>query len=143
MLLCYGVENATEVRLDPPIERVWPAMARCIDVMPAREAMYKLTAVRGTDSVSETVTVTIGPPAVKVIEVTINQIQFAPGEQVTVCFKARNAVKTTIQPGTWIDPHDALVGCITDRPQKTTTYTVTATGEGGDTDSDHVNAKVK
>jgi hypothetical protein len=142
-LLCYGVENATEVRLDPPIERVWPAMARCFDIDSTKTATYRLTAARGSESVSETVTVKPGPPAVKIIEVSINKAQFDSGEMATVCFKAKNAVATIIRPGNWINPHTPFVGCVMDHPRKTTTYIVTATGEGGDTDSERVTAKVK
>src|SRR5690349_13697699 len=35
-LLCYGVVNATAVRLDPPVESVWPAVSRCFDVKPSK-----------------------------------------------------------------------------------------------------------
>jgi hypothetical protein len=43
-LLCYSVINATAVRLDPPAEKVWPAMSRCFEVTPARSTRYTLTA---------------------------------------------------------------------------------------------------
>jgi hypothetical protein len=43
-LVCYGVVNATAVRLDPPVERVWPAVSRCFEVAPARSTRYTLTA---------------------------------------------------------------------------------------------------
>ena len=42
--LCYGVANAKTVRLDPPVERVWPSIARCFAVSPKRETRYTLTA---------------------------------------------------------------------------------------------------
>ena len=42
--LCYGVANAKTVRLDPPVERVWPSIARCFAVSPKRETHYTLTA---------------------------------------------------------------------------------------------------
>jgi hypothetical protein len=42
--LCYGVVNAKEVRLDPPVEKVWPSMSRCFDVAPAKTTHYTLTA---------------------------------------------------------------------------------------------------
>lgn len=142
-LLCYGVENAAEVQLDPPVERVWPAMARCFEIDSTKAATYRLTAARGSESVSESVTVKPGPPSPKIIEVTINKAQFDAGEMATVCFKAKNAVATTIRPGDWLNPHTPLVGCVLDHPRKTTTYTVTATGEGGDADSERVTAKVK
>lgn len=43
-LVCYGVVNATAVRLDPPVEKVWPAVSRCFDVKPAGSTRYTLTA---------------------------------------------------------------------------------------------------
>jgi hypothetical protein len=42
--VCYGVVNATAVRLDPPVERVWPAVSRCFEVTPATSTRYTLTA---------------------------------------------------------------------------------------------------
>jgi hypothetical protein len=42
-LVCYGVVNATAVRLDPPVEKVWPAVSRCFTVTPARSTRYTLT----------------------------------------------------------------------------------------------------
>lgn len=44
LLLCYGVVNAATVRLDPPVERVWPAVSRCFQVAPTRSTRYTLTA---------------------------------------------------------------------------------------------------
>ena len=43
-LICYGVVNAKTVRLDPPVERVWPSVSRCLEVSPARETKFTLTA---------------------------------------------------------------------------------------------------
>jgi len=43
-LLCYGVVNATAVRLDPPVESVWPSVSRCFEVKPAKTTRYTLTA---------------------------------------------------------------------------------------------------
>src|SRR5258708_1007711 len=43
-LLCYGVVNAKEVRLDPPVEKVWPATSRCFEVAPGNTTHYSLTA---------------------------------------------------------------------------------------------------
>src|ERR1017187_8160024 len=42
-LVCYGVVNATALRLDPPVERVWPAVSRCFEVTPATSTRYTLT----------------------------------------------------------------------------------------------------
>jgi hypothetical protein len=141
-LLCYGVENATAVRLEPPVDRVWPTVTRCFQI-PTRAATYTLTAERGGDRVSQSVTVTPVPPKVKLVEVSINKLEFAPGEKATVCYKARNAVGVTIKPGVWIEPHRPDLGCIADQPQRSTTYVVTATGVRGETDSERATARVK
>jgi len=43
-LLCYGVQNATAVRLDPPVESIQPSPTRCFSVSAAKTTTYKLTA---------------------------------------------------------------------------------------------------
>jgi hypothetical protein len=43
-MVCYGVANAKAVRLDPPVERVWPSVARCFEVAPRKDTHYTLTA---------------------------------------------------------------------------------------------------
>jgi hypothetical protein len=59
-LVCYGVVNATLVRLDPPVERLWPALSRCFEVTPARSTRYTLTA-EGADhaTVSESLEIAV------------------------------------------------------------------------------------
>jgi hypothetical protein len=42
--VCYGVVNATAVRLDPAVEKVWPALSRCFEVTPVKSTHYTLTA---------------------------------------------------------------------------------------------------
>jgi hypothetical protein len=42
--LCYGVSNATSVRLDPPMEGLWPSYSRCLNVSPRKSTTYTLTA---------------------------------------------------------------------------------------------------
>jgi hypothetical protein len=61
-LLCYGVVNATAVRLDPAVESVWPAMSRCFDVAPARSTRYTLTAESADHkTVSATLDIVVKP----------------------------------------------------------------------------------
>ena len=43
-LLCYAVLNANAVRLDPPVEKVWPSTSRCFEVAPSATTRYTLTA---------------------------------------------------------------------------------------------------
>jgi hypothetical protein len=42
--LCYGVNNADNVRIEPPVKDVWPSLSRCVDVTPKKETVYKLIA---------------------------------------------------------------------------------------------------
>lgn len=59
-LVCYGVVNAREVRLDPPVEKVWPSLSRCFDVHPAKTTQYTLTAEdAGHRIVSQTIEVAV------------------------------------------------------------------------------------
>lgn len=140
-MLCYSVENAKQVTLDPPVDRVWPALSRCVEATPAKSTTYTLTASRGSATVSQSVTVTPGPTRMQLIEVSINKLEVPKGEQVTVCYKARNASEVTVRPGVWVLHHPDS-GCVQDKPQKDTTYLVTAIGPGGQ-DSEQVTAKVR
>src|ERR1039457_6125917 len=42
-LVCYGVENATAVWLEPPRQELSAALARCVEVSPVADTTYKLT----------------------------------------------------------------------------------------------------
>lgn len=60
VLMCYGVANAKTVSIDPPVEGVWPSVARCLNVSPRRTTVYTLTASDGAGhKASETVTVEV------------------------------------------------------------------------------------
>ena len=43
-LLCYGVSNASAVRIEPAVGETWPSTGRCMEVTPAKDTEYKLTA---------------------------------------------------------------------------------------------------
>jgi len=42
--ICYGVVGAKTLKLEPPVEEVWPALNRCIQVKPSKNTEYKLIA---------------------------------------------------------------------------------------------------
>lgn len=44
VIVCYGVENARAVRLDPSIEEIKPSPVRCFNAFPKRTTTFKLTA---------------------------------------------------------------------------------------------------
>ena len=43
-LLCYGVSNATAVRIEPNVAGVGPAISRCVEAHPRADTTYTLTA---------------------------------------------------------------------------------------------------
>ncbi|MES1257783.1 MAG: hypothetical protein ABUS51_05115 [Acidobacteriota bacterium] len=60
--ICYGVVGAKTVRLEPPVEEVWPALNRCLQVSPARDTEYKLIAEDAAGhSVSESFVLRVHP----------------------------------------------------------------------------------
>ena len=143
-VLCYGVENAKSLQLSPPVEKVWPALTRCFEVSPAEKTTYTLTA-QGADgrSIAQSVTVDVGPPLPKIIEVSVNLLEIRRGQNVSVCYKVKNATAVQVKPGRLASPPSLEQGCYMDQPSKTTTYTVTASGAAGASDTEHVTVKVK
>ena len=61
-LLCYGVEGAASVRLEPAVEELAPSRARCIEVKPEVSTKYTLYAKnRAGAEVSKEVEIAIDP----------------------------------------------------------------------------------
>jgi len=145
-MLCYGVESAKKVRLAPAVESIWPALTRCVEIAPSKETTYALTA-EGADGqpVEQSVTVKIGAPVPRIIEVSVNAINVHPKEQVNICYQVKNAATVKVAPGRSLNTGVVAPGrgCAVDMPVKTTTYTVTAIGTDGKTDTEHVTVTVK
>ena len=142
--LCYSTEAATAVTLDPPIERMWPALSRCFEINPKKTTTYTLTATNAAgQKTTATTKATVGPPSVKILEVSVNALEIASGEAFPFCVKARNAASWKLSAGQWRTPPGPSGGCAVDRPTKTTTYTITAVGAMGETDTERVTATVK
>jgi hypothetical protein len=151
--LCYGVEGASDVRLTPPVEQLWPTISRCFEVKPATTTTYTLTALDASGhSVTEKTTIDVGPPSAArdtkpsgarfIKEVVVSKLEVTRGEEVTICYTANKATSVTIHPGQGTNLTGAR-GCVTDKPSKTTIYQVVATGPGGQTDTEHVSVKVR
>jgi hypothetical protein len=49
--LCYGVENAKTLKLDPPLEEAKPTYRHCLTIAPTKTTTYTLTA---TDNAGHT-----------------------------------------------------------------------------------------
>ena len=142
-LLCYGVEGATAVRLEPPRQELSAALSRCVEVHPDATTTYKLTAEGpgGAPAVRE-VTVTVGAPKARIITVDVSALTVAEGSPVSICYKVENARAVEIAP-VHFHAGEKPEGCTMVQPNATTTYTVTALGAAGDRDQEHVTIKVK
>lgn len=44
IVLCYGVSNATQVKIEPGVEPIKPALSHCLDVFPKKTTTYTLKA---------------------------------------------------------------------------------------------------
>jgi hypothetical protein len=140
-LLCYGVENAKAVWLEPPRQELSAALSRCVEVEPKETTTYTLTAQDAAGKqATQQVTVAMGAAKAKIIEVNVSSLEIAKGDPVSICWKAQNA-KVTVSPLLASKP--AMPACVVDVPNKTTTYTVKATGADGDQDQEKVTVRVK
>jgi len=132
-LLCYGVEGAGAVWLEPPRQQLSAALSRCVDVNPSATTTFKLTA-EGSG----------GPPAVQelIVTVDVSSLNVAPGAAVSICYKVENARQVEIAPIHFLGGARSDA-CAMVQPKTTTTYTVTASGAEGDRDQEHVTIHVK
>jgi hypothetical protein len=141
-LLCYGTENARTVQLTPPPQELSASLARCVEVNPTQTTSYTLTAEGASGPpVTQELTVTVGPPHAKIVDVTVSALSVARGELVSLCYHVSDAASVEIEPIHFRKPLIAR-GCAVDNPVKTTTYVVTATGVEGSRDQEHVTVTV-
>src|SRR5664280_1919296 len=142
-LVCYGVENATAVWLEPPRQELSAALARCVEVSPVADTTYKLT-VEGADgkTVTGELKVAVGAALARIVNVNVSALEVKARDLVSICYTVENARAVTIQP-IGFRGGSARKGCATDQPRKSTTYTVSAVGAGGDKDQERVTVQVK
>lgn len=139
--LCYGVENAKEVTIDPPVDRLFPAMSYCFDAEPSETTSYTLTARSPAGEDEQRLTVTVSGKAAarsarsgtgpKFLDLAISAKSVKAGDPVSFCYKAAGADKVTGKPGRMIAKDGPAAGCLFDQPKATTTYTIVISGPGG------------
>ena len=44
VVMCYGVSNAVQVKIEPGVEPIKPALSHCLEVFPKKTTTYTLTA---------------------------------------------------------------------------------------------------
>jgi len=142
-VICYGVENAAVVRLEPPVEKLEPAFNRCFSTEPKRNTTYTLFA-EGTDgshaAASFDVRVRPAPPHIHHIDVSHSEVR--RGEPVTICYGVERASRVRLEPvGMSLPP--LARNCTRFYPPMTLKYTFTAYGAANQTDREDFSIKVK
>ena len=144
--VCYGVENAREVRLDPPVEPVRPLYHRCFQVSPRRDTTYTLEAV-GADGRTARASFQIkvaparrpprspSPPAPPplITEFVATPAEVAPGERTTVCYQVAAGATIRLRPDVERPPGPRA--CFSLTPRETTTFSLVASEPGGRTET--------
>ena len=152
-LLCYGVEGAASVRLEPAVEDIAPSRARCVEAKPGATAKYTLYAKNSAGAeISKEIEVVVDPKlqseAAKagqgglILFFTPLAPKVAKGTQATMCYGVKGAVSVSLTPPVQVlKPSDKL--CFQTRPDVTTTYTLTATSATGAKDTETVRIAVE
>jgi hypothetical protein len=136
-VICYGVLNAKTVRLSPPVADVWPSMNRCVDVHPARETRYTLTA-EGADgrTVSESFSVQVAADAAVLPKITSFRITACKKDYLgdplfKLAFSDENAEEVSVDPQAIPTLHGAPFGEFYVSAKQPTIYTLSVKGKYG------------
>jgi hypothetical protein len=107
-LVCYGVRNATSVRIEPPVESLTPAMNRCFFIEPQQDTTYRLVA-EGPDGseATQSFRVRVKPAPAAILMLATSEKQVPRGEAVTLCYGVAHASSVRMEPNGWQLPPSA------------------------------------
>jgi hypothetical protein len=131
--VCYGVLNAAEVRLEPPVEELYPTLNRCVSVSPRRTGEYRLIAQSAAGIATASFSLKVKPPPPYITFLAISEQEVRRGQPITLCYGVKDTTSLRLDPG-------GRPLAISDRictkvfPVRTTEYAITATGRDGSTD---------
>lgn len=122
--LSWTVDDATQLSISPGIGAV---TGSSVTITPTADTTYTLTATNGTGSVTRTASVDVTVPAPVIAEFAAAPTAILVGESSTLSWVVQGATSLSITPG---------IGSVTGtsrvvQPTTTTTYTLSATNEGG------------
>lgn len=149
-LLCYGTEGVAEVKIDPPVESLKPALSRCFQVKPDKTTAYKLTATGTGGSVEQTTEVRVEgvkkpEPAASIGLIRLfvaDRNEAKAGDRVTLCYATVKATAVRLNPGGKVLPPSDR-NCTMLPITQTTTYVLEATGAGGVKERDSLTVTVR
>ena len=135
-ILSWSCENADQCAIAPDIGTV--DTIGSITVSPVETTTYEIiaTGAGGTSTASATVVVIQPAPTV---EITVSPDAIHPGESATLSWNSTDAESCVIEPGIG---DVAPSGSMTVSPTETITYTITASGFGGDEIKDQTTLNV-
>lgn len=143
-VICYGVENARAVRIDPPIEELKPAANRCLAAEPRETTRYTLTAVgENGERVSHSFTLTVEPPAPFFTLLATGPAEIEPGDRYAFCYGVTNATRVRLDPQAMPLPPVHPKHCVQLGVAKSTEFRLTAWGEDGRAVSERFAVKVR
>jgi len=133
--LCYEVENAGSVRIEPNIGEK-PATKGCLTVMPSETTTYTLVAYASDGSTTRqhvTLNVEAAPPQAQIVAFEVRRPNGDSGVndgQFRLCYEVRKAAHAELDNngGTVVLDRPQ---CQQIRPQQATVYTLSATGADG------------
>lgn len=141
-IACYGVENASMVRIEPAVEKLSPSLARCFWTAPDHDTTYTLHATGEGGDATASFTVKVSPPPPFIHMMALSGREVKRGETFTLCYGMQDAKSARLEPvGLSLPPLER--SCIKLSASTTTNYTIVATGEGGRTDRARFTIKVK
>ncbi len=130
--LCYGVENAIEVRLDPPVADLSPSLNRCVQIKAQRTAKYTLYA-KGRDGreVSGDLTLHVGNAPAESAGTGLIRAFAAQrtATDVLLCYELAPGAHGEIEPG--VGGLTADRQCVGVKPSQTTEYKLRAYAPSG------------
>ena len=130
-LICYGVNDAARVWIEPPVAELYPAFTRCFGVSPRRDTTYTLYAEDASGRrVSESFQIRVkpAPPEFRLFAVSGKSVR--AGDPFVVCYGVEWANEVRLDPPGWNLPPSPKY-CARFYPKSTATFTVTARGAGG------------
>lgn len=150
--ICYGVESAESVRIEPHVEDITPSLNRCIEAKPEKTTLYTLTAVGAEAQDEASFTITVDPNARPAVEAGSPSalIQFfmasattaGKGRPITLCYGVKDAVSVALSPNLRrLEPGERE--CFSATFDQTTTLTLTAKSAHGVTDTEKLTIKIQ
>jgi len=142
-ILCYGVQNAKSVRMEPPVEELRPALTRCVSVEPHANMRYRLIAEGLDGGLAEaSFEVRVKPALPYILFFAVSHKEIQRGDAVTMCYGVAHANSVELQPIGWqLAP--IASNCARFYPKISHNYTLVAHGTEGLTDKERFRVGVR